>query len=319
MKRDVLIRLLAVTAAALVFTRTAAADDAPRAEPPPKAAAAAAAAPQPAAPPPSAPAPPPAPAAPSGERSAERVPAAVPEQPAEARGAAATRKTLKQLGDLLDRDWKSRPEWAEMAIAILKEQNMGMGTGWWHPSSKRYDWDWLRKRLDTNGDGRVEPAEMAATAPGSESLFARLDTDRDGVLTASDFGDSGRGGSPIARMVSMLFAKLDKDSNGRVSTDELADFFVAADRGGFGYLTPEDLRMALEEPAPRPGEARADMPAPEQMLEMLFTGQLGALEPGPQLGDQAPDFTLRTHDGAREVRLSELRGKPVVLVFGSFT
>lgn len=39
-----------------------------------------------------------------------------------------------------------------------------------------------------------------------------------------------------------------------------------------------------------------------------------------KVGDPAPDFTLRTVDGEREVRLSDYHGKkPVVLVFGSYT
>ena len=36
-------------------------------------------------------------------------------------------------------------------------------------------------------------------------------------------------------------------------------------------------------------------------------------------GDEAPDFSLRTYDGSQVMTLSELRGKPVVLVFGSCT
>jgi peroxiredoxin len=41
---------------------------------------------------------------------------------------------------------------------------------------------------------------------------------------------------------------------------------------------------------------------------------------GPQIGDQAPDFRLKTKDGQREVQLSSFKAqKPVVLVFGSFT
>jgi hypothetical protein len=39
-----------------------------------------------------------------------------------------------------------------------------------------------------------------------------------------------------------------------------------------------------------------------------------------QVGDAAPDFTLKTLDGAKQVQLSSFRGqKPVVLVFGSYT
>jgi len=41
-------------------------------------------------------------------------------------------------------------------------------------------------------------------------------------------------------------------------------------------------------------------------------GHLGA-------GDPAPDFALTTLDHASRVRLSDLSGRPVVLVFGSYT
>ncbi len=36
-------------------------------------------------------------------------------------------------------------------------------------------------------------------------------------------------------------------------------------------------------------------------------------------GSPAPDFTLKGSDGHGAVTLSELRGRPVVLIFGSFT
>ena len=36
-------------------------------------------------------------------------------------------------------------------------------------------------------------------------------------------------------------------------------------------------------------------------------------------GDVAPDFTLQDSEGKKTVKLSELRGKPVVLIFGSCT
>lgn len=40
----------------------------------------------------------------------------------------------------------------------------------------------------------------------------------------------------------------------------------------------------------------------------------------PRVGDPAPDFTLATHDGQREItRSAYQQGKPLVLVFGSFT
>jgi hypothetical protein len=42
------------------------------------------------------------------------------------------------------------------------------------------------------------------------------------------------------------------------------------------------------------------------------------LREGPKPGAPAPDFALRTLEGGR-VSLSELRGRPVVLEFGSYT
>ena len=39
----------------------------------------------------------------------------------------------------------------------------------------------------------------------------------------------------------------------------------------------------------------------------------------PRAGDRAPDFELCDASGKQAVRLSDLRGKPVALVFGSFT
>jgi peroxiredoxin len=41
---------------------------------------------------------------------------------------------------------------------------------------------------------------------------------------------------------------------------------------------------------------------------------------GPRIGQRAPDFVLRTHDGKQRIALTDYLGKkPVVLVFGSFT
>ncbi len=36
-------------------------------------------------------------------------------------------------------------------------------------------------------------------------------------------------------------------------------------------------------------------------------------------GDPAPDFTIQDAAGKKTVKLSELKGKPVVLIFGSCT
>lgn len=40
---------------------------------------------------------------------------------------------------------------------------------------------------------------------------------------------------------------------------------------------------------------------------------------GPSAGERAPDFTLNLMKGGGKVQLSSLRGKPAVLIFGSYT
>lgn len=41
--------------------------------------------------------------------------------------------------------------------------------------------------------------------------------------------------------------------------------------------------------------------------------------PGAAEGRPAPNFTLKSPDGKATVELAKLKGKPVVLVFGSYT
>ena len=55
-------------------------------------------------------------------------------------------------------------------------------------------------------------------------------------------------------------------------------------------------------------------------MKGCYRQEIGSLQPGPDLNQAAPDFTLKTVDGKEEVTLSKLVGpKPVVLIFGNFT
>ena len=60
-----------------------------------------------------------------------------------------------------------------------------------------------------------------------------------------------------------------------------------------------------------PGWAARTVPFPR----LWMPARAGAL----QVGDPAPDFELEYHDHSGKMRLSDLRGRPVVLVFGSYT
>jgi len=41
--------------------------------------------------------------------------------------------------------------------------------------------------------------------------------------------------------------------------------------------------------------------------------------PGAEVGKPAPGWKLKTQDGKTEVELAGLKGKPVLLIFGSYT
>jgi hypothetical protein len=210
------------------------------------------------------------------------------------------------------------PEAAEMLAAILWGGPVGPGRGWYHPSRSAYGWGWLAARFDADGDGAVTRREFR----GPPELFDRLDRDGDGRLTAADFDWSPH--SPAARrdrLVEALFRRADRNLNGRVSAKEWQALFKEA-AGGKGGLTREDLRGLLYPPRParanRP--AAGGMPSRWTLLNGLLSGEIGSPFEGPAVGEEAPAFRLRTHEGRRAVSLAEFRGKrPVVLIFGSFT
>lgn len=240
-----------------------------------------------------------------------------------------TPEHLKELGRMLEQDWSARPEWGDMAIAIMKGERMRVGMGWWRATAKRYDWNWLKARFDGDGNGQIDESELSVPGLNPTPLFARLDRDLDGRVTPADLEAVEPGMMPLnpaampAIMANYLFYRLDHDSNGRVTLEEIAAFFAAADGEDLGFLTPEDLRAAIDDPAERQARSQPQSggePTSSEMLRMLLSGQLGWLESGPELGSEAPDFSLPTHDGAKSVALSASRGKkPVVLIFGSFT
>jgi hypothetical protein len=79
------------------------------------------------------------------------------------------------------------------------------------------------------------------------------------------------------------------------------------------------IGWAMRQPPEKFGRVMMHMPMPVFFLfpfETMWTqARAGSVQPG----DMAPDFRLPTQDHQSEVELSSLRGKPVVLVFGSYT
>ena len=201
-----------------------------------------------------------------------------------------------------------------MYTAILDDEMMGPKYGWFRTAvtQTRFDWDATRKRYDHDGDSRIARKEF----PGSDADFARLDRDRDGSLTQTDFDFSSSYSPPPPG--AYVFSRLDRDGNGKVTREELETFFRATDSDGAGFLSRSDLEAAF--PAPARSMSPGDRPSKAMLIRGLFRQEIGSLQPGPKLDETAPDFTLKTNDGKSEVTLSKQIGpKPLVLIFGNFT
>jgi hypothetical protein len=230
---------------------------------------------------------------------------------------------MMTFADIIEQDWPQRPEWAEMALAVMRGQAMMPGRGWWRASEKKYGWTWLKRKYDKNSDNVVQRDEFQDSSPAGDLYFKRLDRDLDGKLSTADFDVSiFQGDNPAAaktRMSEFLLFHFDTDSNGQVTQTELADFFKRADQEKSAFLTTEDLLEALDDGGSRESSGESFPSIPEQ-LKMFLAGQMGWFEEGPKLGDLAPDFKLSTHDNGRTIGLADSKDKkPIVLIFGSFT
>ncbi len=223
-----------------------------------------------------------------------------------------------EIAAALKESWPDHPEWLDMLAAILDDEPMSASFGWFRTavSQTRYDWSAMRKRFDRDGDGRITRGEF----PGGDASFARVDRDHDSVLTAADFDFSGSALTPTPG--AMVYSRLDRDANGKVTREELEAFFKNTDRDGLGFLSLSDLQEAFSMPTVRSSTrpAGSGLPSKATLVRGLFRQEIGSLQPGPKLDESAPDFTLKTNDGKAEITLSKLVGpKPVVLIFGSFT
>ncbi len=211
--------------------------------------------------------------------------------------------------------WPDPPEAVAMFLDILRGSRLGPGEGWFKKgiAQTRYNWQNTRDRLDRNRDGGVDRGEFG----GSDADFARLDRDRDRILSASDFDFTPHALTFTPGMAAFFAA--DRDGDGRLTHQEWETLFRAADHAGDGFVSLDEVRESIDGP---PGGRRSTSRGPSRLtlIKGLFRQEIGSLQPGPSVGDRAPDFTLRTLDGAKEVTLSKLVGpRPVVLIFGNFT
>jgi Ca2+-binding EF-hand superfamily protein len=208
-----------------------------------------------------------------------------------------------------------RSEALRMLLTVQRGEVLGPGRGWYDPSRRALDWEWLAARFDANRDGFIAREELK----GAAKFFDVLDRDRDGVISREDLDWSQTSAWVRSDALSLRFFRaIDANGNGRITEEEWLAMFkkLAKERNHFNA---EDMRDAFVA-SDRRGGAKGKRAFKENWLRCLVEGDLGSPFEGPRPGQVAPDFTLPTADGKKQITLSDYRGKkPVVLIFGSFT
>lgn len=207
-----------------------------------------------------------------------------------------------------------QPEAIRMLLAILKGSSMKSNEGWFGPAEKKHDWSWLTALHELEPDKPIHEENFK----GKAEWFHRLDRNQDGKLEASDL-DWTENNSWVsqAAVVNRIFRMIDREGDNRVTVKELESFFdrVRDEKDSF---SSEDLRNQVL--GGGNSFQAGDAPTPKKLVEGLFKGEIGSIYQGPNVGEKAPNFSLKTHDGSETITLHDCIGKkPVVLVFGNFT
>lgn len=198
-----------------------------------------------------------------------------------------------------------------MLDAIVSGRSMTRSDGWFNLAKPQtaYGWEQMLASYDSDGDGRISKAEY----PGRSPWFAVLDRNRDDFLTDGDHGWNTDTGTANFQQ---LARRVDADDDGRITAAEL-EAMTNKLLANQEFLSTEELRLAWE-PPPRAG-APFERPTASQLIIGLEKQEIGSHLPGPNVGEQGVDFSLKTLNG-EEVNLSKwCAEKPVVLIFGNFT
>ena len=102
-------------------------------------------------------------------------------------------------------------------------------------------------KMDTDGDGQISRTEHAT---GAEKMFAELDANRDGIVTAMEMDakkDAKHGDKHRTEMsASEKIKTIDRDNDGRLTAAEHAagseTMFVEMDTDGNGSLSKQELK-----------------------------------------------------------------------------
>lgn len=192
------------------------------------------------------------------------------------------------------------------------------------------------RRLDRNGDGVLDAADFPAGDRGARKDRKEL-RDRAALELARYFQEDGDLRRVEARELHLAFARYDSDGDGRVDRDEFECAASTLEHDLPGAASVEDgsspwrtLLQGVDADADgrlSRDELDAFFGTSDNQAWALFGDEVVAgpvelldeLVARPLQGLAAPDFELAGPDGHDVVRLSELRGRPVVLIFGSYT
>lgn len=226
-------------------------------------------------------------------------------------------KSLAELEQQYEGKLAEAPEAVRMLIDISHGSQMLPGEGWFGPARSKYSLDWLLAQHQSEMGKPLAADDFR----GLPHWLARIDRNKDGMVTPDDLDWSDR--NPWvqrANVVTRFFRRMDPDADGLVSEGEWNGFFRRVAQGQ-DAITSDDLIDALLAGTGGPsGFAPGDEPSRNVLLRGLIAGEIGSLKEGPNVGDTAPDFDLKTHDGRESIRLVDLLGKqPIVLTFGNFT
>lgn len=194
-------------------------------------------------------------------------------------------------------------------------------------------------RLDKDGDGALTVADFPqrdferdlsiSTIPEAQRAQLRAMYDARAVVLAYFPSEPEAQGLSLEALKA-AFEWLDLDFDGSLDAEEFTRATKQRPWGGPGEAWPL-LLAAMDGPGEGQGElALAEFEAYHGRLD----GDDGLMRPppggvassdasiasdGPPVGSLAPDFELAPPDGGASVRLSDLRGRPVALIFGSWT
>jgi len=123
-----------------------------------------------------------------------------------------------------------------------------------------------------------------------------------------------------ANMPRMLIRLLDLNNDGQVSLREYMKFFTDADKNEDGAASQQEMMAEMSKRRQEMGRRPSEASGRSRQERGPQQGQRPQQGPGPNVGDDAPDFALISLDGKRTVKLSDFKGREtVVLVFGSYT